>query len=132
MHGPDGDRERKGRAREQQPPAQALGAADLHRKAEPDIGALDRHHQRERDEPGLVRHRHRPLPFSSKSLALGLAQPPASTNTNRPRHRVARSTGVAADTRPPPTLPRNSVQAYDFEGFSDRPQAALKRSLLTV
>ena len=73
MHGPDGDRERDRRRGQQQAPAQADRIRDPHGEIQADIGSLDRHDQRKRDEPGLVRHRHKAI--SPRSCRSGLAAP---------------------------------------------------------
>src|ERR1700730_17378437 len=62
MHRQDRAPQRQRGPGEQQPLPQAHRPADLHRHAEPDIGALDRHHDREHHEPKLVRYRHRRAP----------------------------------------------------------------------
>src|SRR5215472_8630604 len=59
MHGPNRDREREGGTGQQQAPPGSGRFANLHRKAQPYIGALDRHHDREQDKPRFVYDRHR-------------------------------------------------------------------------
>src|SRR5215471_3160927 len=59
MHGPNRDREREGGTGQQQAPPGPGRFANLHRKAQTDIGTLDRHDDREQDKPRFVYDRHR-------------------------------------------------------------------------